>query len=1337
MSNLDDDQYIKLEDRFCSVLNAVIDHTMEPPCAMEPEEFQEQQQQSLNEAATGSNLLVPVIRVFGPVHRGPMMEQPPQQSACLYIHGAFPYLLARPCVAGPDGSLIRALPASGHVNWDDLESVERVVDHIATTLEASIQSLDFGGDKETAAAAPKQQRKNRIIRRLSIVQGRGFYSYCPGPPAPFLRVEYYDPKLRWKVKLILERGLELPLSYHPDPRQYDRSLEQNETLKFHCYEAHIPYTMQFFKDWNLSGMAYIHLASGKLRGTLSDYSKKKSSSNSQHEHEEAFFLQSNTPARNLWEVPPVLQGETPSSVDDSLLRMAEFQQSLLLSQSSHQGGESSQTPSAKVVVKPPKKETSCDIEIDCTVQDILNVQTVLTSLPDEQDERDRIQWRAVPSLQEIWRQERRRMQKLLKPQDDFLSHPPPTNTTESQESAYTDRTECNDTKDPPPFTLNVKKNTSRPGARLAVKGMWGLVDVTKGLKEDFVRALSQIVHRHKRGVIRVDDLLRARSKMKLFCDEEEEEEAIVRANQTQCVQLTPTTNEVLDALCALEGQFDDKETPSSSGDQQVASSRGKQPSMVSDRLGADNHYSQKSNEGLIFSYNSSQETHEGTPGSTLDPIQYSQRVERGDCVIEGYELEFIDPLTLRPYDELYFGEDRCLAIFVLMNDAAGTKRICGSLRVCPRNRHCDALDRAKPGYYKTVTTGTIVDGIIDSSETEEDEEDDNDRFEQELTVLATQLEPAGLEIDNSTYLSQHIPETPTQPVAAGQYFTQYLPERPFPSGQLLTQDLPESSTQPFITGKQPNLGESDDESDEHSHHSNYHGFESECRDSSTLLPPSRSQVATTGLNTRLHGLELKEQVPSWLSHAAKYVELRKKWTRGEEEDWFLRIKDGGDYIQPVFAPPGRGKVMTWYNRKFKRSRKVRESNGKKRKLQLPTHDKKEAALPDDDLEIDCNSRKLVPRQNKKIYSGDVSASSGAQNVEEVQWESSQQPGYSQLSPVEESPASRVPSKHIRLSAKSHVGDHSVANSNMTGSESLSKGIASNSMTQSESQHSDHALEGIGNQGGRIHVQGGGGLKAKTRQSQVPSSGVSSTPMDLATLPTPISFMSIEIHVQCRTGDSRLDSRKISMAPNSKKDKVFAVVFLYGNDPGGGEKLDISERGVIFVPLEMETATRAEQVARIRSSMPRSTMGISAPLLVECVNDEKNLLLRLASMVRIRDPDMIISWDTQGAGLGYLIERGVALGDGGRSSEMATEADSDRGSPVDMVRLLGRTPHASSASFLLVKSCTDSDPVPSALGETGHGKEWKGSGLGSDWDEKVGAGCASSSIVSQHSFEFLL
>jgi hypothetical protein len=154
-------------------------------------------------------------------------------------------------------------------------------------------------------------------------------------------------------------------------------------------------------------------------------------------------------------------------------------------------------------------------------------------------------------------------------------------------------------------------------------------------------------------------------------------------------------------------------------------------------------------------------------------------------------------------------------------------------------------------------------------------------------------------------------------------------------------------------------------------------------------------------------------------------------------------------------------------------------------------------------------------------------------------------------------------------------------------------------------------------------------------------------------------------------------------------------------------------------------------------MPRSTMGISAPLLVECVNDEKNLLLRLASMVRIRDPDMIISWDTQGAGLGYLIERGVALGDGGRSSEMATEADSDRGSPVDMVRLLGRTPHASSASFLLVKSCTDSDPVPSALGETGHGKEWKGSGLGSDWDEKVGAGCASSSIVSQHSFEFLL
>ena len=80
----------------CSVLNVVIDHSMEDPTPMEPEEYH-----------AGNNnkktVKVPVVRIFGPLLRD--ARRGPLQSACLYVHGAFPYLLARPVVAGPDGSL--------------------------------------------------------------------------------------------------------------------------------------------------------------------------------------------------------------------------------------------------------------------------------------------------------------------------------------------------------------------------------------------------------------------------------------------------------------------------------------------------------------------------------------------------------------------------------------------------------------------------------------------------------------------------------------------------------------------------------------------------------------------------------------------------------------------------------------------------------------------------------------------------------------------------------------------------------------------------------------------------------------------------------------------------------------------------------------------------------------------------------------------------------------------------------------------------------------------------------------------------------------------------------
>ena len=126
--------------------------------------------------------------------------------------------------------------------------------------------------------------------------------------------------------------------------------------------------------------------------------------------------------------------------------------------------------------------------------------------------------------------------------------------------------------------------------------------------------------------------------------------------------------------------------------------------------------------------------------------------------------------------------------------------------------------------------------------------------------------------------------------------------------------------------------------------------------------------------------------------------------------------------------------------------------------------------------------------------------------------------------------------------------------------------------------------------------------------------------------------------------------------------------------------------------------------------------------MELVRSERHLLLRVASIVKWKDPDALVSWDTQGGGIGYLIERGAALGGGHAECEDTTKSSRKRNS-IDMVKLLGR----------IIKKPTS---VPAAKGGSSVKKSgisnndiWSGSGLGSDWDDRVGAGAAASSVVS--------
>jgi len=160
-----------------------------------------------------------------------------------------------------------------------------------------------------------------------------------------------------------------------------------------------------------------------------------------------------------------------------------------------------------------------------------------------------------------------------------------------------------------------------------------------------------------------------------------------------------------------------------------------------------------------------------------------------------------------------------------------------------------------------------------------------------------------------------------------------------------------------------------------------------------------------------------------------------------------------------------------------------------------------------------------------------------------------------------------------------------------------------------------------------------------------------------------------------------------------------------------------------------------------SALPKQTMGVSSKLVVEAVRDERHLLIRFASIVQWKDPDMLLSWDPQGGGLGYLIERGHAIGK--IPSDVEVSQSTNGSLKVDLVRLLGRTPRAqktsedSDKSWALQGQNIDSSEsgqnsgTGAALKDNAKGQQqWEGSGLGNEWDDRVGAGAAAASIVGR-------
>ncbi|XP_054832300.1 DNA polymerase zeta catalytic subunit [Eublepharis macularius] len=233
---------------------------------------------------------VPVVRVFGATPSG--------QKTCLHLHGIFPYL---------------------YVPYDGYEQQP----------EHYLRHLAFSIDRALNVALGNPSSSVQHVFKVSLVYGMPFYGYHE-KERQFMKIYLYNPAMVRRVCELLQGGAIMNKSYQP-------------------HEAHIPYLLQLFIDYNVYGMNLINLAAVKFRKA-----KQKGDS-----LDETGCVKDN------------LSGH-------SLLRL-----------------EDNQIPSS-LVLEDVEPQSTCELEVDAVAADILNRLDIEAQIGRN------------PGLQAIWEDEKQR-----------------------------------------------------------------------------------------------------------------------------------------------------------------------------------------------------------------------------------------------------------------------------------------------------------------------------------------------------------------------------------------------------------------------------------------------------------------------------------------------------------------------------------------------------------------------------------------------------------------------------------------------------------------------------------------------------------------------------------------------------------------------------------------------------------------------------------------------------------------------------------------------------------------------------------------------------------------
>ncbi|KAM4712702.1 DNA polymerase zeta catalytic subunit isoform 2-T2 [Anableps anableps] len=251
---------------------------------------------------------VPVVRIFGATPAG--------QKTCLHLHGVFPYI---------------------YVPYDDRgQQPERYMRQVAFSIDRAL-NVTMGNPASST----------QHVFKVVLVSGMPFYGYH-AKEKHFMKIYLYNPQIVKRVCELLQSGAVMNKSYQP-------------------HEAHIPYLLQLFMDYNLYGMNLINMGAVKFRrshnkGAAADPDQPSCSSHS---------------GISPWKIP------CTTKLNDSSLAgtFVCWKENAL---------------PCSLILDDVERQSTCELEVDAVAVDILNRLDIENQIGRN------------PGLQAIWEDEKQR-----------------------------------------------------------------------------------------------------------------------------------------------------------------------------------------------------------------------------------------------------------------------------------------------------------------------------------------------------------------------------------------------------------------------------------------------------------------------------------------------------------------------------------------------------------------------------------------------------------------------------------------------------------------------------------------------------------------------------------------------------------------------------------------------------------------------------------------------------------------------------------------------------------------------------------------------------------------